>query len=427
MREGIFVLFCVSFLASQAQLKNIRITNIETGYSISISAIVHPKNTTNSIASIGDRIFYTADAGASWSESNAVAIASNNNSTFLTNDSKGHAYFFHTIKADAQGIASDAGTNRILLKKSEDGGKTWLESGFIVTDFSKDHLYPRVAIHPRKQTLLAVWTQFDKIGLKEAACLSHVFLSKSGGGKKWSQPIQISRDPGDCMDRAHRAGGATPVVSIDDKAYVAWSNNETIYFDRSYDGDTWLGDDVAVTKQVGGWSMQVPGMGEVNGMPLLMIDNSTNPYHGSLYIVWADQKNGEHDTDVWLIRSSNRGDNWTQPLRVNQDAPGKHQFMPWSTVDQATGHVYIVYYDRREYDDAQTDVYLAYSIDGGNSFKEKKISESVFTPTEGKAFSIHNAIGAHKGVIMPVWTRSDNGQLSVWSAAINESDLMKEK
>jgi hypothetical protein len=426
MRGRIFVLFSISFFASQAQFKNIRITNIETGYSVSISAIVNPKNTANSSANIGGRLFYTQDAGATWNESGSVT-ASNGSSTYLTADAKGHTYFFWSAKTDAQGVASDAGIHRILVKKSEDGGNSWQENGFIAADVTKDQLYPRVTIHPRKHTLLAVWTQFDKLGLKEAACQSLVYLGRSGGGKKWSPPIQVSRDPGDCMDGENRAGGATPVISMDDKAYIAWSNHETIFFDRSYDGTTWLGEDLALTKQPGGWSMPVPGIGEVNGMPVLMIDNSTNPYHGSIYIVWADQRNGKDDTDIWIMRSSNRGDNWTQPLRVNQDAPGKHQFMPWSTIDQATGHVYIVFYDRREHDDAQTDVYIAYSVDGGNSFKEKKISENVFTPTEGKPFSTQNAVAAHKGVITPVWTRSDHGQLSVWSAVINESDLLNSK
>src|SRR5258707_11088133 len=35
----------------------------------------------------------------------------------------------------------------------------------------------------------------------------------------------------------------------------------------------------------------------------------------------------------------------------------RSQFLPWITVDQTNGSVYIVYYDRRSYDDLQTDVY----------------------------------------------------------------------
>jgi len=112
-------------------------------------------------------------------------------------------------------------------------------------------------------------------------------------------------------------------------------------------------------------------------------------------------------------------------MRINQDGPGKHQFLPWMTIDQGTGYIYIVYYDRRAYDDLQTDVYMAYSTDGGSSFKEVKISESPFIPTETKFFGDYTNIDAHKGIITPIWTRMDDGRTSVWTSVITDSDLFK--
>ena len=162
-------------------------------------------------------------------------------------------------------------------------------------------------------------------------------------------------------------------------------------------------------------------------MPVLMIDNSKGRLRNSLYLVWADQRNGTNDTDIWFMRSLNGGDMWTQPIRINQDGPGKHQFLPWMSVDEGTGYLYVVYYDRRAYDDLQTDVYIAYSTDGGGTFKEKKISESPFVPTDSKFFGDYTNISAHNGVIAPIWTRMDNGKTSVYTAMIKDSDLFKEK
>jgi hypothetical protein len=84
-----------------------------------------------------------------------------------------------------------------------------------------------------------------------------------------------------------------------------------------------------------------------------------------------------------------------------------------------------VYYDRRAYDDLQTDVYLAYSMDGGGTFKETKISESPFIPTDTKFFGDYTNIAAHKGVIAPIWTRMDDGRTSVYTAVIKEEELVK--
>ena len=94
-------------------------------------------------------------------------------------------------------------------------------------------------------------------------------------------------------------------------------------------------------------------------------------------------------------------------------------------VDQTNGNVYIVYYDRRSYDDLQTDVYLAYSTDGGNTFVEKKISESPFVPEDSKPFSTYINIAAHAGIITPIWTRMDNGKTSVWMTVIKQEELLK--
>ena len=220
--------------------------------------------------------------------------------------------------------------------------------------------------------------------------------------------------------------GAMAAVDLKGKIFVAWANNGTIYLDRSYDNArTWLNHDIPVTQQAGGWKLDVPGMKDSNGLPVLILDNSPSRYHGSLYLLWADQRNGKNDSDIWFMRSGNGGDNWSTPVRVNKDEKGKHQFLPWMTVDQTTGYIYAIYYDRRNHDDLQTDVYLAYSVDGGSSFGEVKISESPFVPSVPDCVIEHNNISAHKGVITPVWTRCDDTKASVWTAVIKEADLIK--
>jgi hypothetical protein len=220
--------------------------------------------------------------------------------------------------------------------------------------------------------------------------------------------------------------GAMTAVGNDGKIYVAWANKGNIYLDRSYDnGSTWLSNDLTVAKQEAGWTMNIDGIQRCNGLPVLTIDNSMSRFQGTLYLLWADQKNGPKDTDIWLMKSRSRGDMWSKPLRVNKDEPGVHQFLPWMAIDQTNGNIYVVYYDRRDYDDLRTDVYLAYSFDGGNTFSEVKISEAPFTPDASKFFGDYINIDAHAGLITPIWTRMDNGRTSVWTSVIKESDLPK--
>ncbi|HRI78907.1 MAG TPA: sialidase family protein, partial [Cyclobacteriaceae bacterium] len=209
------------------------------------------------------------------------------------------------------------------------------------------------------------------------------------------------------------------------KIYVAWSNQGIIYLDRSYDGGvTWLSNDISITRQKNGL-MHIPGFNSTHDVPLMVIDCSMTRRQGYTYMTFVQQKNGPDDTDVVMIRSLDHGDHWTVPLKVNQDSTKTHQFMPAMAVDQTNGNVYVVYYDRRAYEDLQTDVYLSYSFDGGSSFKDVKISESPFTPTGAQLPGELISISAHAGIIAPVWVRMEGGKASVWTTVIKEEMLKK--
>lgn len=84
-----------------------------------------------------------------------------------------------------------------------------------------------------------------------------------------------------------------------------------------------------------------------NGLPITYCDHSGRPYNGTIYINWSDQRNGPSDTDIWLVKSTDGGATWSQPARVNNDPPGKQQFFTWMTIDQVTGYLWFVFYDRR--------------------------------------------------------------------------------
>ena len=430
MKVYVTLLCLCSCLCASAQFKNIKLAEQKDGVypPVEPSIAINKKNPNNIVAGIVlDRAVYTKDGGLTWQESILTSPYGVFGDPAVISDSKGEFYYFHLADPSSKGRSDDAWLDRIVCQKSSDGGATWTPGSSIGFNAPKDQDKQWPAVHPKNGDLYTTWTQFDKYGSKDSSCHSNIMFSMStSGGKKWSDAVQINQYHGDCIDGDSTTEGAVPAVSVDGKIFVAWANQDKIYLDRSYDkGDTWLHNDIVIADQPGGWEMSIPGLNRSNGMPVLMIDNGTSRYSGSLYVVWADQRNGENDTDIWFMRSGNKGDNWTSPLRINKDEKGKHQFLPWLAVDQGTGYLYVVYYDRRNYDDLQTDVYIAYSTDGGSNFTETKISESPFIPTESKFFGDYTNISAHKGVIAPIWTRMDEGRTSVWTAVIKDSDLFK--
>jgi hypothetical protein len=149
------------------------------------------------------------------------------------------------------------------------------------------------------------------------------------------------------------------------------------------------------------------------------VDHSNGPFRGRLYICWSDTRNGNDNTDVFCIHSDDRGESWSESVRINSDEGHHHQFFPWLTIDQTNGDLHVVFYDRRHQTNELTDVYWAHSTDGGLTWKNEMISESPFAPDPAIFFGDYNNITAHDGVVRPIWTRLNNGRLSVHTALIN--------
>jgi len=192
-------------------------------------------------------------------------------------------------------------------------------------------------------------------------------------------------------------------------------------FDRSLDGGKTFGKDIFITSQPGGWAFDVDGIFRCNGLPITACDISRSDYRGHIYVVWSDQRNSLDNTDVFLIKSVDGGETWATPVQVNNDSTNRHQFFPWIAIDPASGFIYIIFYDRRNTSAVSTDVYLARSTDGGQSFSNRKISESSFSPNQKVFFGDYINIAALNGKIYPIWMRMDETVLSIWSAVLHDS------
>jgi hypothetical protein len=272
---------------------------------------------------------------------------------------------------------------------------------------------------PFRNTIYAAWTEFDIYGSWDPEDRTRILCSYSRDfGNTWTDPIVVSDLTGDCVDSDDTVEGAVPAIGPQGEVYLSWAGPQGIVFDKSLDGGETFGADIFVTSLPGGWNIDVPGIFRCNGFPVTDCDTSNSPYQGNIYIMWSDQSNGPDDTDVFLIKSTDGGETWGPKIRVNDDPPGKHQFFAWMTVDQTTGHIYIVFYDRRDSNDYSTEVYLARSDDGGETFKNYKISDYPFRPVSGIFFGDYINVAARSGIIHAIWARMDGIDLSIWATRI---------
>lgn len=423
MRSTIIIFLTAFFYAQNAAAQHPNILVGTTNAPNEPAVCINPKNPQQVVAGANiDNVYYSADGGATWNQTPVSCPWGVWGDPVIGADTTGAFLFLHLSNPPPPGNWID----RIIAQKSSDGGQTWSEGSFMGLNDVKAQDKHWIATDWKTNALYVTWTQFDHYGSSAPTDSSIILFSKSlDGGASWSAAQRINQLAGDCLDSDLTAEGAVPAVGPNGEVFVAWSNRNKIWFDRSTDGgQTWLADDIFVSDQPGGWDYNIPGIYRANGLPVTVCDTSGGPYHGTIYINWTDQRNGEQDTDVWLAKSTDGGNSWSAPLRVNNDATNRQQFFTWMTVDQTTGWLWFVFYDRRHYSDNRTDVYMAVSKDGGATFHNFKVSESPFSPSEVYFFGDYTNVSALNNMVRPVWTRLEDNNLSVWTALVNPAVLV---
>ncbi len=419
MRLQIVFIFCLSYNPALAQFTNVLID--DAGNPNETSICVNPVNTQNIVAGANlNFIYQTNDGGMTWQKKSLTSDWGVWGDPCIITDTAGDFYYIH-LSNPPDGSWID----RIICQKSTDEGLSWDNGSFTGLNGEHDQDKAWAIFDPATKNIYMAWTQFDLYGSPVPTDSSNILFAKSDDlGSTWSTPKRINRKAGDCQDGDATPEGAVPAVSADGALYVAWSFNDTIWFDRSIDqGQTWLAQDIAAAAQPEGWDYNVPGLYRCNGLPVTKCDRSNGEHGGTIYINWSDQRNGSGNTDVFVARSVDGGNNWIDAVKVNDDNTQSDQFMSWMDVDQVTGAVYVIFYDRRNYSDNNTDVYIAYSTDGGASFTNARISDSSFVPNAATFLGDYNNISCYNGIIAPIWTREDGVISSVWTAQIDFTTL----
>ncbi len=417
----VLTLLLFSLIVSIAQHQNVMISTSNSPEEPSI--YVNPKNTNHIVGGANiNNVYHSFDGGYTWSTGILTSVQNGVwGDPVLITDTLGNVYFFHLSWPQA-----GSWIDRIVCQKSTDGGVSWNDGSYMGLNGSKAQDKEWAVVDWTNNNIYVTWTQFDDYGSSNPNDKSIIRFSKStDAGDTWSEAIKINEVDGDCIDSDNTVEGAVPAVGPNGEIYVAWAGPAGLVFDRSLDqGETWLEQDIFVDPFPTGWDYGIPGISRSNGLPITVCDLSGGAYHGNIYINWSDQRNGEDDTDVWFAKSTDGGDTWTGPIRVNDDPAGKQQFFTWMAIDQATGYLWFVFYDRRNYTDTNTDVYMAVSTDGGETFVNFKISEEPFLPNSNVFFGDYNNISVHNNVIRPIWTRLQDNNLSVWTAIIDPDALI---
>ncbi|MGQ9799378.1 MAG: T9SS type A sorting domain-containing protein [Ignavibacterium sp.] len=418
------LIFIVLFVTSTfPQYLNVRVDSPSSNQPEEVSIAINPVNPNYLAAGANiNHFFMSSDGGYNWQTSFLSSSFGVWGDPVVVYDELGYLYYGHLSNPPFPGYWID----RIVIQRSTNNGINWNDGAGIgfLSPKNQDKEWIAVDMHSNqyKGNVYVCWTEFDDYGSSNPNDSSRIKFSYSTDkGITWSNPKTISDRSGDCIDSDNTVEGAVPCVGPNGEIYVSWAGPLGLMFDKSTDGGLTWGTDIFVSTIPGGWDFDVPGIYRCNGLPITACDTSQSPYRGNIYINWSDQRNGVNNTDIFFVKSTDGGNTWSNPLKVNDDNSGRHQFFTWMTIDQTTGAIYIVFYDRRNTSGNATDVYVARSTNGGETFTNFKVSQSSFTPSASVFFGDYTNIAAFNKKVYPIWMRMDGTALSVWTAIIYDS------
>lgn len=369
----------------------------------------------------GCRVHHSADGGATWRRSDLPALPEGRCwAPKVTIDTAGRVF----VSANAN--ASTGGSHGVFVWVSDDAGATFAEP---VAVFEGDGFLPGVAADvgsdsPYAGRVHVVWYDINPdMEQRYRAYLSYT----DDGGRTWSEPSFLSR-PDDWQyipDVTVGADGTVYVIFKDLSACpgffpeaIGGTGTPTtcpIGVIRSSDG----GDTFDASSEA--------AVGLHDDMTVAEAPAITVAPNGDVLVAYASLPHSpapgcpSDDVNVFVVRSTDRGETWSRPVRVHDDpcTIGADQYDPWIDV-APNGRVDVVFYDtRNDPDGVLMDLYHTASDDGGVSFQaNRRVTDRsfdarvMFTPKsaglQSKDFARSNGLLSDDSSAIAAWGDARN-------------------
>lgn len=341
-------------------------------------------------------IYYTSNAGVSWSSS---SVSGNQGDPAFAADSLGNFYL----------AVLQSG---ILVYKSTNNGQSWFSLGLVVSNANADK----------------EWIACDQTNgtYKNNVYAAYVNFATGGGVDVWRSTNNGTSWQGPYVIASGNQGanpGPNIAVGRDGRVYVAWNKSTGASMKYSTDGGASWSSEILVSSYVqpGVYNSTsgrycVKGNIRTNGHPQLAVDLTNGPNKDNVYCQYATNPPGPDNADVFVVRSTNKGLTWGDPSKCNSsDVSICDNWMGDVSVDNQ-GIVWAHWYDsRNDPSNILTEIWGAYSTDGGTNFIDFKISNQNFNPNSVKIYqgSEHYYLGDYTGMsgtarTFPIYTGQGN-------------------
>lgn len=366
------------------------------------SVRINPKDPNNIVVAFRDfrvswnppirnvTIATTTDAGKTWHEQFAQYSINNRFSDPAVGVDTAGNFYVATLDWRDSKIASSYDAS---IRKSTDKGMTWLPAIADAFAYDKDMIF--VDDCPSSPLSGNVYLAYHGV---------FGFSRSTDGGLSFSYP----RDTLSIY-------APTPTTGIHGEIYIA-GYEDSLVIRKSLDGGETFARTAPFSNSRAFDYIGIDGTISSLNEPVVAVDKSFGARRGSLYVVWIDEYSG-----LSCNRSDDGGRTWGGETAVSQG--GRSVFHYWMTVDDS-GFVDVVFLDRRnDPNNILCDAYFAQSRDGGQTFKNFRITPQNFDPriypNTDVRLGEYIGIDARAGMIVPVWVDTRAGNQDICIATID--------
>lgn len=286
------------------------------------------------------------------------------------------------VGADLRGILyyaqisiNNKDLSQVTVSRSMDGGKTWKHPIDGSTTANKDNGFQdkewmavdRAPDSRFKNRVYLSWTSFLPNGRVQI-----MFARSRNNGRTFM--------PAHALGESNRFGGTVQgsMIATGPKGeiYVVWSDsspdgifgNTDLRLTRSLDGGRTFSAPIILTSFTNP-AFPANGVFSGNTFPSIAVDNSNSASRGNVYVVYSTRGTDPDRSNVTLISSSDSGNTWSAPRKLNDDNSFADQLLP-SVAVADDGAVAATWYDRRNdvTNLSLLDIYATVSLDGGQTF-----------------------------------------------------------
>lgn len=346
-------------------------------------------------------MYYTVDSGSTW---HRVRHGRNHDAYFWGADPHvqfgpdGVAYYTD-LEWGAIGkspfdvsLISDGVPETVYIYRSTDGGRSWSEPidldgddhSVVAVDATHDKYHGRVYVSYTSRSLSAQGKPAQAIG----------FAVSDDGGRTYRQRVFSPPDVS-FLDRILDGPAPTDIAVGPDGtvvlAYLYYLSPPAPAGRPSSDMEqqTWV-----MSSTNGGWTFSEPHLvatslfskeqvetaSKLDYWPRMAVDSSSGPNRGRLYV--TNESNQEGGVHINVLSSSDVGQTWSDPVRVDDGNRPTYANTPGIAVDHK-GILAVAWYDRRN--DPENDCFQEYfslSVDGGTTFLPSRVVRKPSTCTD---------------------------------------------